>query len=488
MRHWGTKSQSLTPVVYEYRKPHLRGKPGYYSLKSFYTTGCYPSGLEVPYRLNDFHKSYLSSYLPEELEEWLQEVRPSAIEAAHHSLKVLMEELSNFTLGQPTRWRPKPMLTHLDRISQPLEDVINAFVDENIHREKSRFYPFVQKKTEQCGRVKLPNVLTRHLLNNHFSELTEVVEVLGEAWSAIGSTPHQRSLSKIRHVQNLFDTKSEIPQSSLSTSQVTQLADAFSPQLPQQVLAQTNMASLSPVHHLEKDILSSPSNDITYEDELLLMHLHNLVARAARETQEYDVGISVSQVSLFSLAHDDIRAAKAHGDLASLWLDKGDYDTAIIHAQRAVILGEYGSHTENTPDEMNSPETLKLALLEHKSDKFTKDSVVSRGYVLWSSALAQQDHLDDALSIAVRGYESQPTSQSVRENLRKLQRFSCGRITTPLSRRSICGNNAEKNRHGVDSVPFRLVHHSIVNRSNGYQWIFWNHPMDLKYKYDPRGF
>ena len=501
----GARHMSLAPVVYEWRKPHFPGKPGYYTLKSFHTLGCFPSGLEAPYRLNDFHKYYLNAYLPEEMEDWLDEVRPLPIEQATASLKQLREELQSFTLVTPTRWQPKPMLASLSRITEPMEDVLNVFMTENIHRPEPRMYEFVAKPQEKHRRIKIPNSITRHILNNNYNELTDVVGLLDETWELIGSTPHRRSLlqeSQTAGVPSLETTEStkqdqtvhELTQS--ATTHHRLLCDAngqayrgWLPPNAQKAIQTTVDNSLGQPKPTPSDLFRTPSADVTYEDELLLLQLHNLVSRAARETKEHDVGIALSQMSLHSLAHDDTRAAKVHGDLASLWFDKGDYETAIIHAQRGVLLGEYG---QDAPQMQRIAEKgqkkPQLALLEHEADRETQENVVNTGYAVWSLSLAQQDHLDDALYIAAKAAEAYPANQKARSNLGKLQRFACGRVAAPQKRRSVRCYSEDRIRRAVSRMPFKLVHRSVVNRSTGHQWMFWTHPAGLKYKYDPRGF
>ena len=497
-RHSGSKHMSLLPVVYEYRKPHIEGRPGYYTMKYFHTLGCFPSGLEAPYRLDDFHKVYLQAYLPEELEDWLDEVRPLPIEQAAKSLKALRKELNRFVLVTPTKWRPKPLLTSLDNVREPLEDILSTFITDSIHQPESRMHVFVAKPPTKQKRISVPNSVTRHLLNNHFNELCEVADVLDETWDFIGSTPHRRALLATDEPTALDSGLSQIPQSTgephryIANAQ-GEMYPGWQAPLPAtaiKTIAETKGGIADLPSASNQQALCIPSPDVTYEDEICLIHLHNLVSRAACEAKEYDVGIALSQISLHSLAHDDTRAAAVHGNLASLWFEKGDYDTAIIHAQRCVLLSEYGDR-EPIPlkEAQQAPKQgRKLAFFGEEPDPRTQESVATTGYTMWSNALAQQDHVDDALHIAAKAAEAYPTSTKALHNLRRLQRFVCGRVASPLSKRQVRCYNEDRIRRAVARMPFRLVHRSTVSRSEGYQWQFWNHPAGLKYKYDPRGF
>ncbi|SCU68538.1 uncharacterized protein TEOVI_000833900 [Trypanosoma equiperdum] len=65
------KHMTLNPTLYLYRFPGPHG-PGPYTMKYWWTLGCFPTGMEVPFRLHEFLSTYQQEHVPVEVEEWLR--------------------------------------------------------------------------------------------------------------------------------------------------------------------------------------------------------------------------------------------------------------------------------------------------------------------------------------------------------------------------------------------------------------------------------
>ena len=67
----GQKHMMYLPTKFLYRLPSKRYGPGPVLMKYWWTLGTFPTGLEIPFRLQEFHDAYIKAHVPEEVEEWL---------------------------------------------------------------------------------------------------------------------------------------------------------------------------------------------------------------------------------------------------------------------------------------------------------------------------------------------------------------------------------------------------------------------------------
>ena len=404
-RHKGQKHQSLWVPTYEYRKPHIAHKPGYAVRKAFWTLGNYPSGLDMPFRWDEFKKEYLVRHVPEELVEWLEAMDPHPAEKTLGASEDLVKALGEIMVPQARSWNTDPLIPNISRITEPLSMLLSQFGSE----------------------VKVPARVGRTLMNRHRDELESVAEAYAKTVRAIGSTPHKRwgmelPLSSHRPLLAM--------PSALEIEASTTLTDAEKREL-------VGFAELCP--------------DTTYEDEILLIQIHNLVARASVATGENDTAIEFLQRSL-PLARDDVRVAKIHNDLATCHVLQGQFSSATVHAQRSVVL-------------CDDP----------------------RGYVLWSLARGYEDALDDALVIAARGTEAHPTDPKVRSNLRRLQEAAVGHVETPERLRKVRWHTRRQREKATANVPFMKFGHSTLDPAKSHWPFFFKGRNGPFFRYDARG-
>eukprot|EP00759_Apiculatamorpha_spiralis_P002990 PhF_6_TR11336/c0_g1_i2/m.18311 len=232
----------------------------------------------------------------------------------------------------------------------------------------------------------------------------------------IGSTPHRRW-----GLQYIPSSTEDTPIALPTQDDMQKSIESFS-----------SPSSLSKQEKAQLQNLWDISSDETYEDEMLLLQLHNVCARASVQAKEYDTAIDFLHRSL-PFAHDDQRTAKVHNDISTCMLLKGKFSEATTHAQRSVMLAD-------------DP----------------------KGYALWALARGYENAMDDALMIASRGKESHPANPHVSKALRTLQESAVGRVDTAEKLKSARWQSKHQVDVAVNTSPFRYVDSKRMDPATSY--------------------
>ncbi|KAG5505020.1 hypothetical protein JKF63_04467 [Porcisia hertigi] len=283
------KHMSMNPTTYLYRFAGPHG-PGPYLMKYWWTLGCFPTGIERPFRLSEFLAEYQQQHVPIEVEEWLQ-----------CFVKNPYEELKDAT-----------------------SDLLKC-LEEVPHRANTRGYRSIESgvssfaapltKFENQLNVRVPSLAIRAALGSALlrerlkDDLFEYKESLRES----GSTPHRRlarsSLEELRTLPSSINSSHE--------------SEDLRGQIPMPVGKAVGS-------------YASP-NSSTSDDEKKLIRLLTTFSEGCVLKEDYDSAFSLLSSSL-SFSHDDDIDAVVHSNASAAAVLSGRYKEAEFHGRQAALL------------------------------------------------------------------------------------------------------------------------------------------------------
>ncbi|ORC88013.1 uncharacterized protein TM35_000192570 [Trypanosoma theileri] len=282
------KHMSMNPTLYLYRFPGPHG-PGPYTMKYWWTLGCFPTGREVPFRLQEFLSTYKQEHVPIEVEEWL-----------HYFVKNPASELIN--------------------ASTELFDALEASPEIEATRGYKAIQPSVVpllepiKKFEKQLGVKISPVGVRAVISSpslkerFLDDLYEYRELIRTE----GSTPHRRLAKKN------FDDALPISEEEKLHIEGGEF-DSIGKELGNFV----------------GDIVSPP--ECTAADEKKLIQLFTTVSEGCISSGHYDEATSMLAGALM-FCHDADTEAVAHANLAVGFLLNGEFKEAEFNGREAALL------------------------------------------------------------------------------------------------------------------------------------------------------
>lgn len=288
------KNQMLNPTLFLYRFPGKFG-PGPYTMKYWWTLGTFPSGIEIPFRLQEFLASYQQSHVPEEVEDWLNvfikdpvdNIVP-AVEAFASALDALPE--CDRTVGY------KAIEPSVQPVLAPLKKVCEIFM--------------MDVPATSVRAVASDAALKKQLLDEAF----EYVQCVKQS----GSTPHRRLGRGVMEMQQ------QLPVSESAVAQKTDDTAAHPIQLTDDAAAQIGAA-------LEVDNLP------TQPDEKRLIRMLATFAEGSMKKRKFSDAADLMESSLM-FAHDAQSRSRIHSDAASAHNLNGDFKEAEWHAKESVLL------------------------------------------------------------------------------------------------------------------------------------------------------
>lgn len=283
------KHMSVNPTYFLYRFPGSKG-PGPYTMKYWWTLGCFPTGLAVPFRLQEFLSTYQQFHIPVEVEEWLQFVIVDPIE----SLKTEISNLSSSIDLHP----------EFDKNNKVEISGISA-------------HPFTMplKKIENTLGVFIsPSSLAKTLKHSDLRErVLDYFDEYKEHLTLNGSTPHRR------FARYFFE--SPLDQSQISSSSSSQLVN-LSHSIPEKVTSAIGCVVDPPPH--------------TAPDEKTIIKLLSTIAEgSSREGLLSDARETLYSALQFS--HDSTTQSHLYSNIASSALGLGEFKEAEYYAQESLL-------------------------------------------------------------------------------------------------------------------------------------------------------
>ncbi|RNE95393.1 uncharacterized protein Tco025E_10033 [Trypanosoma conorhini] len=279
---------TMNPTLYLYRFPGPRG-PGPYTMKYWWTLGCFPTGRETPFRLQEFLLTYQQEHVPIEVEEWLCCFVKDPLAELRNACKDLFDAAEACPEKESTRGY---------RAIQPSVMPLLAPMKK-----------FEKQLGIRISPTGLRAVVSSKVLKERFlDDLFEYKELIEKE----GSTPHRR-LARSNLEQLL--PEEETDNSSLSTQHI----DPVVPELGNFVGA-----------------VASPP-DTTAADEKKLIHLLTTVSEGCVSCGHYDDASSMLAGALM-FCHDADAKAVIHANLAITLLLNGDFRQAEYNGREAALL------------------------------------------------------------------------------------------------------------------------------------------------------
>lgn len=268
-------------------------------MKYWWTLGCFPSGLEVPFRLKEFLTTYQRQHVPLEVEEWLQCFVRDPFEILSEATAELLSCVEQFPEIEETRGYGA--IEHsVTPLLKPLE-----------------------KMGAQLG-IRVPPSGVRAVLNDKIlrERLLDDLSDYKQALTVSGSTPHRR----------LSRTYLEEP-----TQLVDYAGTADKPDLP----------SVSSELGEQIGAIASPP-PYTAKDEQKLIHLLTTFAEGCVAKKHYDDAFSLLSSTLL-LAHDDETQSEVHANTAVAALLNGQFKEAEYHGREAALLQPLALKNRSSP-------------------------------------------------------------------------------------------------------------------------------------------
>lgn len=399
------KHMTMNPTIYRYRFAGPRG-PGPFTMKYWWTLGCFPTGLEVPFRLPEFLATYQRQHVPIEVEEWLQCFVKDPAEVLTECASKLVEGMERM----PTREEgcvyatSAPSVASLARPIHTLEEHLGVHVsmvglrnaaaspelrlrmldDLTDYTEALRAHGSTPHRRlgqqQMLHRTEEEEESSQRLLsstrvprsdygNNRHDNNTSVP---GNQGSGGSQTVHMSCTDRARSECHAVGCRSDEAASRADPAEPTgSPSDATSAPLPP-----NGTPSLSSVD-ASRDMVSAAALRTpteTMPDERALLNFMTTVAEGCAATQSYDGAYRTLASSLF-LAQDDASLSLTHANISSAALHNGLFKEAEYHGREAALL---------ETEEMRPRERARAS---------TRDG---RGYRLWATALAYQDDFDGA--------------------------------------------------------------------------------------------
>ncbi|GET88615.1 hypothetical protein, conserved [Leishmania tarentolae] len=283
------KHMSLNPTMYLYRFAGPHG-PGPYVMKYWWTLGCFPTGIERPFRLSEFLASYQQQHVPIEVEEWLQ-----------CFVKNPYEELKDATLD---------LLKCLEEV--PMREKTRGYRD--IESGVSSFAAPLAKFERQLN-VRVPSLALRAALGSPAlrERLKDDLFEYNEALNACGSTPHRRL------ARSAFDEALTLPNGITNSDNIENLRGQISVPMGEAI-----GSYVSP-------------NPSTCDDEKKLIRLLTTFSEGCVLKEDYGSAFSLLSSSL-SFSHDDDIDAVVHSNASVAAILDGHYKEAEFHGRQAALL------------------------------------------------------------------------------------------------------------------------------------------------------
>jgi len=330
----------MNPTLFLYRFAGPRG-PGPFTMKYWWTLGCFPTGREVPFRLPEFLQTYCQMHVPAEVEEWLDYFVKNPAETLVPALEQLLQRMEAISDGR---------------------DHGETEVDEDEERGYKLHAPSVAplieplKAVEMSLSVRIPAPALRAVMSDRklckraMDDLYEYTEAV----RTVGSTPHRRAGFAHLSVGTTSSPTAESqrldePQdgSSLLSSVRSKILLDTSPSTITEHVAAAGAASIDsptptnqppPVPEIRKlvsDVTSVPSS--TAPDERRLIQFATTVATGSMKQKKYrDAADTLSSLLLF--CHDDDTRGTVHSSLASALNCDGRFREAEFHGREAALL------------------------------------------------------------------------------------------------------------------------------------------------------
>lgn len=283
------KHMSMNPTTYLYRFAGPRG-PGPYVMKYWWTLGSFPTGMERPFRLDEFLATYKQQHVPAEVEDWLSCFVKSPFEELQSAASELLAQLEEVPASEKSRGY-KCLEASAASFVKPLE------------------------KFERQLNVKIPPVAVRAALASPSlrerlkDDLYEYRESLSEA----GSTPHRRL------ARTDLEEPLSIEEGAKSDRSIgDRAADVHA------ALGQTVGAYVSPDAH-------------TAPDEKNLLRLLTTLSEGCVLKKDFEGAFSLLSSSL-SFSHDDGTDSVVHANTSAAALLNGQFKEAEFHGRQAALL------------------------------------------------------------------------------------------------------------------------------------------------------
>ncbi|RNF00283.1 hypothetical protein TraAM80_07683 [Trypanosoma rangeli] len=279
---------TMNPTLYLYRFPGPRG-PGPYTMKYWWTLGCFPTGREMPFRLQEFLLTYQQEHVPIEVEEWLRCFVKDPLQELQNASKALFDAAEASPEMESTRGY-RAIQPSIIPLLAPME----------------KFGRQLGVKISPTG---LRAVLSNTTLKERFlDDLFEYQEILEKE----GSTPHRR-LAR-RSLEKLLP-EGEAGESFVSTQQIVPVSK--------------NLGNFVGA------VISPP--DTTAADERKLIHLLTTISEGCAGCGHYDDARSMLAGALM-FCHDADAQAVTHANLAISSFLNGDFREAEYNGREAALL------------------------------------------------------------------------------------------------------------------------------------------------------
>lgn len=286
------KHMSVNPTYFLYRFPGPKG-PGPYTMKYWWTLGCFPTGLSVPFRLQEFLSTYQQSHVPIEVEEWLQYIVVDPFFSLKKEIDNLCSSIEFYPeLSKSTRLEISS--TSSPQFIAPLrkiESILGVYIT-----------PSSLAKTLKC----------RDLRDKLLDHLTDYKELLEKS----GSTPHRR------FARDFFDSP---PENSVDASSNSLELVNFSPSIPEEVSSAIGT-------------LADPPSE-TAPDEVKIIQIVSTVAEgSSREGLFFDAHEALYSALPFS--HDSKSRSHLYSNIASSALAIGEFKEAEHFAKESLLVAQ----------------------------------------------------------------------------------------------------------------------------------------------------
>lgn len=283
------KHMSVNPTYFLYRFPGPKG-PGPYTMKYWWTLGCFPTGMSVPFRLQEFLSTYQQSHVPVEVEEWLQYVVVDPFFSLKKEIDSLCSCIESYPeLSESTRLEISSTSAH--QFAAPLrkiESILGVFIT-----------PSSIVKTLKCTDL-------REKLLDHLTDYNELLQ-------RSGSTPHRR------FARYFFDSSAEHSVDASSNSlELVSISPSISEKLSSAI----------------GSLVDPPSESAP--DEVKIIQLLSTVAEgSSRAGLFFDAHETLYSALPFS--HDSQSRSHLYSNIASSALAIGEFKEAEHFAKESLL-------------------------------------------------------------------------------------------------------------------------------------------------------
>jgi tetratricopeptide (TPR) repeat protein len=259
-------------------------------MKYWWTLGCFPTGLERPFRLNEFLSTYTQQHVPAEVEDWLKCFLKNPFEELKDATSELLIQLEEVPFSEKTRGY------------HSIEATVAAFAS-----------PLA--KFEKQLSVRIPSLAVRAALGSPIlrERLKDDLYEYKEALSESGSTPHRRLARIVLEAPLAIESNEERYDN-------TEFRKADVPV----ALGQAVGSYVSPDAH-------------TAPDEKKLLRLLTTLSEGCVLKNDYESAFSILSSSL-SFSHDDCTDSVVHANASAAALLNGQFKEAEFHGRQAALL------------------------------------------------------------------------------------------------------------------------------------------------------